>query len=201
MIEDNDEIPETQEEKVKTLLELFKEKDHLTLTKYMKIFNQGSTQILGVAHAKINSDFNKTYKKLQFTPDEEDVKHVKSFTKPNATEASGKGSMVTTYCKIFHIRKFSRSFQENLLVLFDMEPLDENDMDLEDNLALSQDYPQHTQSRTCNTLRICTTCKFKSRDLKEFETHLLLHPKCPHCGLYFHDEDSLKTHDKAFHGN
>ena len=96
-IEDDDEIPETNKEKLKILLELFKGKDHLTLSMYMKIFNQGNTQILGLAHAKINSEF----KKLQFAPDENEIKHVKSFTPPYAREVSGKGSMVTTYCKIF----------------------------------------------------------------------------------------------------
>ena len=198
LIEEEDDIPETQEDKIKLLLELFKEKDHLTLTKYMKIFNQGNTQILGVAHAKINAEFAKAYKKLQFAPDEDEIKHVKSFTKPNATEASGAGSMISTYCKIFHIKKFSRSFQDSLLTLFNMEPLDETEVDVEEDLALSQDFPQHSQSRT-KTMKICTTCKFKSRDPMEFENHMLLHPKCPHCGLYFHDDDSLKAHDKAFH--
>ena len=115
--EEEEEVPETQEDKIKVLLELFKEKDHLTLTRYMKIFNQGKSQILGVAHAKINADYDKAYRKLQFVPDEDDRKHFKNFTKSTATEASGTGSMIASFCKIFHIKKFSRGFQENLLNL------------------------------------------------------------------------------------
>ena len=37
---------------------------------------------------------------------------------------SGKGSMVTTCCKIFHIKKFTQTFQESILNLFNMEPVE-----------------------------------------------------------------------------
>ena len=161
-------VPETQEDKINVLLDLFKEKNLVTLTKYIKVFNQGSCQILGIAHAKMNSDFQKIFKRLQLKPDEEEVKHVKSFTKPNGDQMSGKGSMVTTSCKVFHIKKFSREFQLTILNLFNMDPIDDGvEENAEDALpsAASQDFPQHTQSRTMNTYRICSICKFKTRIL------------------------------------
>ena len=74
------------------------------------MFRQNNSYILGVAHAKINADFKKFYKRLNLLPDDDHVKHVKSFTKPDGTQMSGRGSMVTTCCKIFFMRIFSREF-------------------------------------------------------------------------------------------
>ena len=189
-------VPETQEDKINVLLDLFKEKNLVTLTKYIKVFNQGSCQILGIAHAKMNSDFQKIFKRLQLKPDEEEVKHVKSFTKPNGDQMSGKGSMVTTSCKVFHIKKFSREFQLTILNLFNMDPIDDGvEENAEDALpsAASQDFPQHTQSRTMNTYRICSICKFKTRILVNMRSTWLLIPNVvnvdciskmkPHCNL------------------
>ena len=69
---------------------------------------------------------------------------------------SGKGSMVTTSCKVFHIKKFSREFQLTILNLFNMDPIDdgvEENENAEDTLpsALSQDFPKQTRSRTMNS--------------------------------------------------
>ena len=193
-------IPETQEDKISVLLDLFKDKDLVTLTKYIKVFNQNNRQILGVVHAKVNSDYNKIFKKLKIEPDEEDVKHIKSFTKPNVDQISGKGYLVATCCKIFHLKKFSRRLQDTILSLFNMEPIDDlNEEDAEEALAASQDFPEYSQSRTMSTLRICTICKFKTRNVGEYENHMVGHQKCKVCGLYFENEISLKMHDKSFH--
>ena len=91
-IEDDELVPESQEDKLNVLLDTFKDKDLVTLTKYIKVFNQANTQILAVAHAKVNTDFDKLFKKLKFKPDDDDVKHVKSFTKPNGEQIFGRGS-------------------------------------------------------------------------------------------------------------
>jgi hypothetical protein len=57
-IEEDLEIPETQEDKLKVILDLFKDKGLVTLTKYIKVFTlQGNSQILAVAHSKLNSDY------------------------------------------------------------------------------------------------------------------------------------------------
>ena len=201
LFESSDDIPETQEDKIKVLLDIFKEKDLLTLTKYIKVFTQGKNRILGVAHTKLNTDFAKVFKKLNLVPDDDDVKHVKSFTKPSGEQMSGKNTMVATCCKIFHLKKFSKSFREMVLTIFNMDYIEseEEDSQVEDDLAASQDYPQHTQSRTSKTLKICTCCKFKSRDNGEFEEHMELHSKCPQCGLYFGDNGALEAHHTAFH--
>ena len=197
---DEEYIQETQEDKINVLLDLFKDKDLVSLTKYIKVFNQNNRQILGVAHAKMNSDYNRLFKKLQLEPDEEDVKHIKSFTKPNVEQISGKGCMVATSCKIFYIKKFSRQLQDTILSLFSMEPIDDMlDEDSEEALAASQDFPEFSQSRTMSTLRICTICKFKTRNVEEYEDHMGGHQKCKECGLYFENETSLKLHDKSFH--
>ena len=64
------ELPGTQEDRIQVLLNLFKDKDMVTLTKYIKIFGKGSSQILGIAHAKLNADFNKAFKNLKLEPDD-----------------------------------------------------------------------------------------------------------------------------------
>ena len=66
-IHPNVDIPDTVEEKVSSLYENYlKDKSKLVLTRYMKIFDVGHSQVLGIAHAKINNDFNKGYDKLKF---------------------------------------------------------------------------------------------------------------------------------------
>ena len=193
-------VPETQEDKVKVILDLFKDKDLVTLTKYVKVFNQTNCQVLAIAHAKVNAEFNKVFKKLQFKPDDDEEKHVKPFTKPNGDQMSGKGSMVTTCCKIFHIKKFTQTFQESILNLFNMEPVEASEEDSScASLAASQDFPEHSQSRTGNTLKICNICKFQTRLSEEYENHMVGHPKCLQCGLHFEDEDCLRSHHDAFH--
>ena len=194
-------IPESQEDKIKALLDLFKEKDLVTLTKYIKIFTQGKSQVLGIAHTKLNTDYDKAFKKLNIVPDDDKIKHVKSFTKLTGDEMSGKNSMIATVCKVFHLKKFSKTFREMVLNIFNMETIEDDEIedDLENTHAASQDYPEHTQSRTSKTLRICNCCKYKTRDDCEFEEHMRLHSKCPQCGLFFSDNGALAIHHEAFH--
>ena len=201
-IEEDLEIPETQEDKLKVLLDLFKDKGLVTLTKYIKVFTlQGNSQILAVAHSKLNSDYNKIFKKLNIKPDDEEIKHIKSFTRPNEEQMSGKNTMVATVCKIFHMRNFSRDFREMIVSIFNMEYLEDEDdgSQPDENLAASQDYPEHSQSRDSNTMKICSCCKFKTRDNVEYKDHMSLHAKCVQCGMYFGDETTLSLHHKAFH--
>ena len=201
-IEDDELVPESQEDKLNVLLDTFKDKDLVTLTKYIKVFNQANTQILAVAHAKVNTDFDKLFKKLKFKPDDDDVKHVKSFTKPNGEQIFGRGAMVTTCCKIFYLNKLSKKFKDAVLNIFNMEALDDNDDGRDDegqHLAASQDFPEHSQSRTTATLRICVICKYKTRITEEFEEHMSCHTKCRQCGLYFENETELRKHDGSFH--
>ena len=197
-----EDIPETQEDRIQVLFDLFKDKDLVTLTKYIKVFSQGNGQILGIAHAKLNADFDKAFKKLKLEPDDEDVKHVKSFTKPNGDQMSGKGTMKATACKIFKLKNFSKNFREKILNLFNMEVSDimsEEEINTDENVAQSQDHPMHTQSRTAQTLKVCSCCKFRSRDVEEFDEHMKQHPKCPQCGLHFKNDTNLSEHHKAFH--
>ena len=137
-LDGSQDIPETQEDKLKALLDLFKEKDLLTLTKYIKIFIQGKSQVLGIAHTKINADFDKAFKKLNIMPDDDTVKHVKSFTKPTGEEMSGKNCMVATVCKVFHLKKFSNSFCEMLLNIFNMENIEDDESEDMENTGMKK---------------------------------------------------------------
>ena len=114
---------------------------------------------------------------------------------------SGKNSMIATVCKVFHFKKFSKTFREMVLNIFNMETIEDDEIedDLENTHAASQDYPEHTQSRTSKTLRICNCSKYKTRDDCEFEEHMRLHSKCPQCGLFFSGNEALATHHEAFH--
>ena len=163
------------------------------------MFRQNNSYILGVAHAKINTDFKKFYKRLNLLPDDDDhVKHVKSFTKPDGTQMSGRGSMVTTCCKIFFMRIFSREFNETILIIFNMEPLTEEDEhDASGHLA-SQDFPQFSQSRGLTTLRVCLVCKFTTRSEGDYASHMESHPKCMDCGFFFTDDAGLDLHKSTF---
>ena len=197
-----DELPGNKEDRIQVLFDLFKDKDMVTLTKYIKVFGQGSSQILGIAHAKLNADFNKAFKKLRLEPDDDDIKHVKSFTKPDGDQMSGKGTMKATSCKIFKMKSFSKNFHERVLNLFNMEipeNMSDDDDANDDQIAQSQDHPLHTQSRTTETLKVCSCCKFRSRDKSEYDEHMAEHPKCPQCGLHFKNETDLTDHHKAFH--
>ena len=186
---------EGQEEKIQRLIDLFIEKDIITMSRYIKIFPQG---ILGIAHAKLNSDFNKIFQKLRLSSDESEKKHVKSFTKSTSSVMSGEGSMIATSCKIFYLNKFSSSFQEMLYKLFNMEVPEMSDRE-ESEYSQSQDYPHHSQSRTMETLQVCKYCSFKSRDVAEFKNHMESHPKCSNCGLQFKTNAILCEHEKNFH--
>jgi hypothetical protein len=199
--EDLVDIPETQEEKVKGLLDLFKDKDLITLTKYIKVFTLQNSQILAIAHTKLNSDFDKIFKKMNIKPDDDNIKHIKSFTRPNAEQMSGRNTMVATVCKIFFLKNFSREFREMVVHLFNMELVEDDDNGGKDDqhTLASQDYPDHSQSRDINTMKICSCCKYKTRDNDDFKEHMSLHSKCIQCGLYFGDEVTLSQHHKAFH--
>ena len=94
--QEDEAIPESKDDKIYVILDLFKDKGLVTLTKYVKVFTQGNVQFLAIAHAKVNADFEKLFKKLKFEPDDDHIKHVKSFTKPSGEEMAGKGSMITT---------------------------------------------------------------------------------------------------------
>ena len=196
------EMPESREDKIQILLDLFKEKDLVTLTKYIKVFVQPKGKVLAVAHAKLNADFEKIFKKLKFRPDDDDIAHVKSFTKPDGDRMAGKGSMTATSCKIFKFSYFSRKFRENLLNLFNMNPEEHAEDDIVDEeigVAQSQDHPTHVQSRTSNTLRLCSCCKFRTRNEMEFSNHMKEHSMCPECGLVFKNVTDLSHHHKSFH--
>ena len=65
-IEDDDLVPGSQEDRFNVLLATFKDKDLVTLTKYIKVYKQTYSQILAVAHAKVNTDFDKLFEKLRF---------------------------------------------------------------------------------------------------------------------------------------
>ena len=101
---------------------------------------------------------------------------------------SGKNTMVATVCKIFHLKNFSSDFCGMVLKIFNMDAV-ESDGEKESNghLAASQDYPDHSQSGTNKTLRVCSCSKFKTRDNDAFENHMNLHSKYVHCGLYFEE--------------
>jgi hypothetical protein len=65
LIDDLD-IPDTEEEKIKLIYDrCLKSKDKLVLTRYMKIFDNGHSQVLAITHAKIK-DFDKIFSKLKF---------------------------------------------------------------------------------------------------------------------------------------
>lgn len=82
----------------------------------MKVFNlQGNSQVLGIAHTKLNADYDKVVKKLKIIPDDDNLKHVKSFTRPSEEQMSGKNTMVATVFKIFHLKHFSRDFRGMVL--------------------------------------------------------------------------------------
>ena len=200
-IGDEENIPESQEDKIDTLLDLFKDKDLVSLSKYIKVFNQGNKQILGIAHAKLNADFDQAFKKIKIKSDEEGVKHVKSFTNPKSSQMSGSGSMKATCCKIFYLGTFSKDFREKLVNLFNMELIESitDDDANNDDIATSQDYPMYSQSRTGKTLRVCSCCKFMSREDEVFEEHMKVHAKCIVCGLFFKNENEMFSHFKAFH--
>ena len=99
------------------------------------------------------------------------------------------------------MRNFSRDFREMIVSIFNMEYLEDEDdgSQPDENLAASQDYPEHSQSRDSNTMKICSCCKFKTRDNVEYKDHMSLHAKCVQCGMYFGDETTLSLHHKAFH--
>ena len=153
--QDDDEVPASEEDKIKKLFDAcLKDKSKVDLTKYMKIFEHGQSQVLAIAHAKLNKDFCKVFDKLKFKAQK---RIIKPFTHP-------KGESMTqfnaTSCKIYPLNEFEPDFKLFLLSLYNLEDKedqaesqseDQND----DNLAPSQDFPGHSQSRGGSTLKVC----------------------------------------------
>jgi hypothetical protein len=190
----NHDTPDDTEDKIMVILDIFKDLSRLELTRYVKIFNN---LMLGIANAKLDQDFNKLYKNLKFPKQEGRI--VKSFTRPGATSTTGVGNYVSVSCKVFNLKDFTDEFKTTLLSLFNIDGAYENEEEVEEGMTQSQDYPQHKQSRSENTLRICLCCRFKTRDQTEYKIHQELHPKCPQCGLTFGNDDTLRIHHLKFH--
>ena len=194
----DEEIPETEEDKLNMILELFKDSSRLVLTRYVKIW----PGILAIAHAKINQKYEKIFNKLKFAPQPGRI--VKNFTRPGALSIEGEDSHIATSCKIFPLKNFSREFRNKLSNLIldkdDEEDANEDDADEEEEgLAPSQDRPLHKQSTNQNTLKICPCCRFKTRNQEEIIEHMKMHPSCPQCGISFENDDSLKNHHNNYH--
>ena len=190
--DDSDSVQDCQEDKINILLDLFKTKDPVTLSKYIKVFNQNDNHILGIAHAKLNNDFNKIFKKLGIKSDDDDTKHVKSFTKPSSEKLSGRSTMITTYCKIFYIERFSRKFQKTIFSLFGFN---EEAVNVEENI-----FPT-INSDNKGSLKACTICSSNTETYEKYEEHMLGHTQCMRCGLYFLNETDFQKHTQSFHAS
>jgi hypothetical protein len=80
---EEEDVPETEEDKITMILEKFKDKPKIELTQYVKMW----PGILAIAHAKLNQKFDKLFSKLKFAPQPGRV--VKNFTKPGAVSEEG----------------------------------------------------------------------------------------------------------------
>ena len=193
-LEEELDIPES-EEKVKLLYDrCLKNESKVVLTRYMKIFDLGHTQVLAITHAKMNKDFYQIFKKLKF--EEQKGKTIKCFTHPKAQSWMGEGNYIASSCKTWQLRTFSKEFRLQLLALYGMEEKDEDVLSVE---GQSQDFPEHSQNKT-DTLRICHCCRFRTRDQEELESHITdSHPKCPGCGVSFTNKEQLEVHYENYH--
>ena len=124
---------------------------------------------------------------------------IKSFTHPKATSYTGTGMFRATSCKAFPIKNLSNDLQGRVLALFNVDSKEDEDADETVGLVVSQDFPQHKQSQGNETLKICRSCKFKTRDQEDFDNHNLLHPKCGTCGTQFGDDEMLRRHVRQYH--
>ena len=124
-----------------------------------------------------------------------------AFTKLTASSNVGQANTAAAagYCMLINIRHLTSEARIKILEVLGKEDLphagaivDEE----EDNcdLLASQDFPNHFQSQTAETLLHCTLCEYMSRSKVEFETHLNSYPGCIQCKKQFDTIANLNEH-------
>ena len=139
---------ETTDEKLSKLLDYFEGVPLLNITKTVKVFGN---KILAVAHTKLDDD-DKKWKRLGFSKKKVGKSVSKNFTKDDATEMVGKDVHTCRVAKIFPLKDLNPALRKKIRDIFKLTtPEDDdgdNEVDENDSIKPSQDFPNFSQSKT-----------------------------------------------------
>ena len=183
--------------------------DHIEQSKYVKIFEKDGDSRVGIYNSRMKAlAKTKAMTLSQFPPAKNYPRHVKSgtqaFTKLTASSSVGQGNTSAGYCMLINIHHLDVEARQKLLEVLGKEDLEaadnlhENTCNDEDLLP-SQDFPNHYQSQTSETLLHCTLCEFLSRSKPDFEAHMRSHPNCNFCKKKFETIVVLEEHIRDKH--
>ena len=105
---------------------------------------------------------------------------------------------------LINIQHLKVEARQKLLEVLGKEDLEAAE-DVHDNscndgdLLPSQDFPNHFQSQTSETLLHCTLCEYLSRSKPDFQAHLKTHPNYKFCKKKFVNIVVLEEHIRDKH--
>ena len=214
--DDNDDEPAREDrdefdfnKSVMEIAEILDGLDHVEQSKYVKIFEKDGESRVGIFNSRMKAlAKTKSMALSQFPSAKNYPRHVKSgtqaFTKLTASSSVGQGNTAAGYCMLINIQHLKVEARQKLLEVLGKEDLEAAE-DVHDNtcndgdLLPSQDFPNHFQSQTSETLLHCTLCEYLSRSKPDFEAHVKTHPNCNFCKKKFVTIIVLEEHIRDKH--
>ena len=214
--DDNDDEPAREDrdefdfnKSVMEIAEILDGLDHVEQSKYVKIFEKDGESRVGIFNSRMKAlAKTKSMALSQFPSAKNYPRHVKSgtqaFTKLTASSSVGQGNTAAGYCMLINIQHLKVEARQKLLEVLGKEDLEASE-DVHENtcndgdLLPSQDFPNHFQSQTSETLLHCTLCEYLSRSKPDFEAHVKTHPNCNFCKKKFVTIIVLEEHIRDKH--
>ena len=214
--DDNDDEPAREDrdefdfnKSVMEIAEILDGLDHVEQSKYVKIFEKDGESRVGIFNSRMKAlAKTKSMALSQFPSAKNYPRHVKSgtqaFTKLTASSSVGQGNTAAGYCMLINIQHLKVEACQKLLEVLGKEDLEASE-DVHENtcndgdLLSSQDFPNHFQSQTSETLLHCTLCEYLSRSKPDFEAHVKTHPNCNFCKKKFVTIFVLEEHIRDKH--
>ena len=186
-------------------LDIIKDLNIVDKTKYVKVFHTKETS-LAIQHTKIKAlAKQKGLDQPNFQAQKKNYPsfvtlNTETFTKMSASASHGSSNTGPGFCTAIILSKLSAEVKlrvpedfglSNNEMLIDEAPEDDT-MDIDS--TASQDYPEFSQSKSSETLKVCEICNYKTRSKFDFNKHMEGHPRCPVCKKTFKDEESVAAH-------
>jgi len=187
----------SNELKLKQIFSLFKNQSEVETTKYIKLFNYYNKKdtILGIAHAKLNADYDNIVNKLELKPDLAEKKILKNFTKPSAKEISEMRDIHSATCKIFYTKNFSRQFNDQIIELLNANEVVKKDKDCDKD---SKEEIEQKENDTAESVPQDTTNAVSvKKEVISYTPEISL--VCNQCNITFEKRKFLKHHIQSVH--
>jgi hypothetical protein len=191
----------TLDEKLQMLMDDFKNTEMIEKNKFIRIVNKNS---LAVAHTRLNENGKKGWSKLNISKKESGPSKNNGFIRDGVEELTDfKGDVyVTKVSKVFPLKNMSEDLKRKVknVLSYDKDE-DSEDEDIEENeyVTQSQDFPPYSQSKTSDTHVYCKSCYFQTRNKGEMKNHMKTHPRCHVCGVQCIDKSEQLRHIELNH--